>query len=184
MNRQILNLTATVVSFVCFGMCLALCCTVCLLFQPLDCRSNGLCFIVTLFHFSMYLMCFFKPLWFKSNGCDELFHDWIWTSWFIGWSRFNLPEPNPLTHIFEPVRPTQGPVSEPTRFILLKPNIFYCFIKYTSVFLIITLFYLKNSFSLGFSPKKNILLCVNCFCWFLYLFILFCIIFVHHFIHI
>jgi len=117
--------------------------------QIVDLTVPALCALGT------YFYVFFWTSWSLMNGCDELFYDWIWTSWFIGRSRFNLPEPNPLTHIFEPVRPTQGPVYEPTRFLCLSP-IFSTVLLNTPLFSIITPFSFKNLFSLCFLSFKNI----------------------------
>ena len=128
---------------------------------------------------------FFSTAWSLINGCDDVFDDWIWTSWFIGRSRFNLSESSPLTHKNEPVRPTQGPVYESTRFLLLKPNISYCFAKYTSVLNYYTIFFQKKIYFLFvFFPLKIFLLCIICLLPWFYLFILSFIIFAYHLMHI
>jgi len=75
------------------------------------------------------------------NGCDDVFDDWIWTSWFIGRSRFNLPEPSPLTQIHEPTR------------FMLKPSLFFTvFANYTSVSIYYTIFIKKIISSLFLFP--------------------------------
>jgi len=55
---------------------------------------------------------------------------------------------------FEPVRPAQGSVFRTDPFSFLKPNIFYCFAKYTTVFHYYTIFSQKFIFSLFSFPLK------------------------------
>jgi len=139
------------------------------------------------------LFFYFCAVYFKTVR----FFKWLW--WFILWLNLDLPIhwtvqiksawAKPIDPFFEPVRLTQGPVYEPTRFLLLKPNIFYCFAKYTTVFHFHTFFPQKIIFSLFSFPLKyfcfvlivyfTVFICLYYFA--LFLFIISCIFNCYHF---